>query len=58
MTTDALRTAVALYTSGTIDDAEAARYLGLSPRRWAAYRRSHGLSAPSTEAVPEEPLRA
>jgi hypothetical protein len=58
MTTDALRTAVALYTSGTIDDAEAARYLGLSSQRWAAYRRSHGLSAPATESTTEERVRA
>lgn len=53
MTTDALRTAVTLYTSGTIDDAAAARYLGLSPERWATYRRNHGIAAP-TESVPEK----
>lgn len=53
MTTDALRTAITLYTSGTIDDAEAARYLGLSPERWAGYRRSHGIAAQMVE--PPEP---
>lgn len=54
MTTDALRTAITLYTSGTIDDAEAARYLGLSPERWEGYRRSHGIDAPAVEP-PEAP---
>jgi len=50
MTTDALRTAIALYTSGTIDDAAAARYLGLSTERWEGYRRSHGIDARTTES--------
>lgn len=54
MTTDALRTAIVLYTSGTIDETEAARYLGLSPECWAAYRRSHGLSAPAVDPITEE----
>jgi hypothetical protein len=44
MTTDVLRTATPLYTSGTIDDREAARYLGLSSKGWADYRRRHGIS--------------
>jgi len=54
MTTDALRTAVTLYTSGTLDDTGAAQYLGLSPSEWTLYRRSHGLSAPSTDGPTEE----
>lgn len=43
MQQSALRTALALYTSGTIDDAGAARYLGLSPLGWETYRRTHGI---------------
>ena len=58
MTTDALRTAVALYTSGTIGDAEAARYLGLSPERWASYRRSHGIAAPNGNSPERAELHA
>jgi hypothetical protein len=57
MTHDALRTAVALYTSGTIDDSQAARYLGLSPERWATYRQSHGITAEGRPA-PEPRLEA
>lgn len=57
MTTDALRTAVKLYTSGTIDDTEAARYLGLSPERWAGYRRAHGIAPPVTEPPETAELR-
>jgi hypothetical protein len=57
MTTDALRTAVALYTSGTIDDSQAARYLGLSPERWATYRQSHGITVEGRSA-PEPQLEA
>ncbi|MFC7226585.1 hypothetical protein N0B31_04160 [Salinirubellus salinus] len=56
MTTDALRTAIVLYTSGTIDDAAAARYLGLSPERWATYRRTHGLTAPGRDTTREDPM--
>ena len=58
MTTDALRTAITLYTSGTIDDREAARYLGLSPEGWAKYRRSHGLTAPVVDPAGEKLLQA
>lgn len=51
MNQDALRTAVALYTAGTLDDDGAARYLGITPVGWVAYRESHDISPPATPAL-------
>jgi hypothetical protein len=47
MNHDALRTALALYEAGTLDDSGAARYLGITDLGWKRYRERNGLSSVS-----------
>jgi hypothetical protein len=51
MNQDALRTAVALYEAGTLDDEGAARYLGITLVGWTTYRDRHGIAPPSVPAA-------